>query len=113
MSFNNASIGGSNYDKTFQEEAERKAAEEVAAQLAEEEKQRRNEEKEEWRKGRIILIILPQIKSKYVIPSPLHIHLLLESGCLLYDVFINRICNETFGTPLEGITLITLLNRSC
>ena len=57
------------------------------------------------------MIILPQIKSKYVIPSPLHIHLLLESGCLLYDVFINRICNETFGTPSEGITLITLLNR--
>ena len=30
---------------------------------------------------------------------------------LLDDVFINRICNETFGTPSEGITLITLLNR--
>ena len=38
-------------------------------------------------------------------------HSLVARKWLLDDVFINRICNETFGTPSEGITLITLLNR--
>ena len=31
---------------------------------------------------------------------------------LLDDVFINIICNEIFGTPSGGITLITLLNTT-
>ena len=39
------------------------------------------------------------------------VHSLVARKCLLDDVFINRICNEMFGTPSEGITLITLLNR--
>ena len=38
-------------------------------------------------------------------------HSLVARKWLLDDEFINRICNETFGTPSEGITLITLLNR--
>ena len=37
-------------------------------------------------------------------------HSLVARKWLLDDVFINSICNETFGTPSEGITLITLLN---
>ena len=31
---------------------------------------------------------------------------------LLDDIFISIICNEIFGTPSRGITLITLLNTT-
>ena len=66
-----------------------------------------------WQICRLLKTHNPKVCSLYLTKSLrfCFVHSLVARKCLLDDVFINRICNEMFGTPSEGITLITLLNR--